>query len=238
LTPDGVGQSPSELLQQVGNLLPRKDGRVTEAVLRTGIYLSSYRLGRIGEEESKWQAFLAPDHESLGWLLDSFTDRRDAVAAVNKLRRLIIALNVGSEGMHVIEHILLRPRGGGEGERSVRAVDSDFFAFRLSVVFPAWTARFQDGGFRQLARETVCLNCPAQVVPEVIWLGLDDMREFEHRQDEWLLALAGEDGATGGADAASARLVEFLEARRGTDCWAPATTTGNGGRSAGRSHDF
>ena len=124
--------------------------------------------------------------------------------------------------MHVVEHILLRPKNR-DSEQQVRiAVDEDFFSFRLSVVFPAWTARFQDQRFRQLARETVRLNCPAQVVPEVLWLGFDDMLEFERLQTAWMDAYRGEGVTPGDLDAVAARLADFLLAHRGEACWALA----------------
>jgi hypothetical protein len=222
-----AAQSLSQLIEQVGQLLPRQDGQVEEGILSSGVSLACYRLGHL-EGDTAWQAFLRSGGEAPWWRLGSFSNRHDAIEAVNKLRRLIVLLNVESEGMHVVEHILLRPRDPAAPEGGASAADADFFSFRVSVVFPKWTARFRDRRFRQLAKETVCLNCPAHIVPKVLWLGFDDMLEFERLQEDWLQRLAGEGAAAGDVDAASARLVEFLIARRGEDCWVLLPTSENG----------
>jgi len=222
-----AGESLSQLVEQVGRLLPRSGGNVPESVLRSGISLASYRLGHV-DEHADWQAFLLPDADGPWWRLGAFANRHDAIVAVNGLRRLIVLLNTESEGMHVVEHILLRPRNAVIGKFGSADSQTDFFSLRLSVVFSAWTARFQDQRFRQLAKETVRLNCPAHVVPEVMWLGFDDMLKFEQLQSEWLQAFSDGGAAATGFDAAAARLIEFLVAHRGEACWVLAPTFDNG----------
>ncbi|MCP4285377.1 MAG: hypothetical protein GY792_13130 [Gammaproteobacteria bacterium] len=221
-----AGEILSRLMDQVGHLLPRSDGNVQAAILRSGISLGNYRLGQ-AEGGTDWQVFLLPDADGAWWRLGVFASRHDAIVAVNSLRRLIVLLNTESEGMHVIEHILLRPRNDVIGECGSAVLQTDFYSLRLSVVFPAWTARFQDQRFRHLARETVRLNCPAQVVPEVMWLGFDDMQKFEQLQSEWLQVFSDEGTTAVGFDAAAARLIEFLIAHRGEACWALASTYGS-----------
>lgn len=218
LDPDENAESISELMDKVGRLLPRRDDRIGAGVLSSGVFLASYRLGHL-EGDGAWQAFLLSDDEGRWWRLGSFSDRSDAIEAVNKLRRLVLSLNVESEGMHLIEHILLRPRAttGREGVQSAAA--SDFYSLRLSVLFPAWTARFRDRRFQQLAKETVCLNCPAHIVPQVLLLEYEDMLELERLRDNWLEALSDEPDGFRNADEASAKLVEFLVRRKGEDCW-------------------
>jgi len=218
-----AAESLAQLVERVGSLLPDAGGNVAEAVLRSGISLANYRLGKVGGR-GDWQAFLIPDAERQWCWLGDFADRHDAIVAVNRLRRMILQLNTGSEGLHVVEHLLLRPRSGVIGELDSTDSQIDFFSFRLSVLFPAWTARFQDRHFRQLARETVRLNCPAQVIPEVIWLGFDDMLQFEQLQSAWLQALSDADTTATDLDAAAARLTGFLLAHRGEECWALAPT--------------
>lgn len=97
-------------------------------------------------------------------------------------RPLAIDPDPDSDGMHVIEHVLLRP--------TVIAplYPAAFYSMRLTVVFPAWTARGKDDEFRRFAEETVQLNCPAHVHPECLWLEFDDMVEFEETYKAWLAA--------------------------------------------------
>jgi len=221
--------------------LPRQSGQVAEGILGSGVSLARYRLGHL-KGDPAWHAFLLPDGEGPWWRLGAFSERSDAIEAINKLRRLVIQLNIESEGMHVVEHILLRPRIPATRDYDAPAMDTDCLSLRLSVVFPAWTARCKDKRFRQLAMETVRLNCPAHVVPEVLWLGFDDMLKFEELQQDWTGRLAGidaarlgmlldVDAATGEVDAASARLMEFLIARQGQACWALAPPSENGRRT-------
>ncbi|MCB1872059.1 MAG: hypothetical protein KDI49_08655 [Gammaproteobacteria bacterium] len=216
----GVGvQALPQLMGQVGRLLPKRAGKVAETVLHRGISLANYRLGHV-KGSSDWQAFLLPDGDAPWWRLGAFADRRAAIEAVNRLRRLIVLLNTGSEGMHVVEHLLLRPRSQGVKSGAADIVEHDFFSLRLTVLFPAWTARFQDPRFRQLARETVRLNCPAHLVPEVNWLQFDDMQVFEQLQAEWVQTYRDAAAHPAELDAAAERLVSFLTARRGEACWA------------------
>lgn len=211
-------ESISGLMAEVGHLLPRRDDEIGDGVLSSGVFLTSYRLGHL-EGDNAWQAFLRPADEGRWWRLGSFSDRSDAIEAVNKLRRLVLSLNVESEGMHLIEHILLRPRGTPAREDAGSAAASDFFSLRLSVLFPAWTARFRDHRFQQLVKETVCLNCPAHLVPQVLFLEFDDMVELERLRDSWSETLSGEGSESPQVDAASAKLVAFIMARKGADCW-------------------
>jgi hypothetical protein len=219
-------------MARIGHLLPRHGDQVPESVLSAGVALTSYRLGHL-DGDAAWQVFLLSGGEDTCWLLGEFSSRQEAIDAVNGLRRLIIWLNVHSEGMHVVEHILLRFAYPTEPVAGPTA--TDFFSLRTSVVFPGWTARFRDQRFRQLAKETVCLNCPAHIVPEVLWLGFEDMQEFERLQEDWLNGLSGEPPVAGDMAAASTRLVEFLGARRGADCWDIQPTTPSASESGNRS---
>ncbi len=233
LDPSGAGQSLSQLMEQVGKLLPRRDGQVEPGVLSSGVFLSSYRLGHSNEDTS-WHAYLVSGDEDRArwWRIGPFANRGEGIEAVNKLRRLVVELNTESEGMHVVEHILLRPRKQAPPASGESQVASDFISFRLSVLFPAWTARFRDRGFRALAVETIRLNCPAHTVPEVHWLEFADMLEFERLHGDWSLSLAGGSAAAEAVDAASAPLREFLSARKGEVCWAMAPSDGHGNDSS------
>jgi hypothetical protein len=86
----------------------------------------------------------------------------------------------------------------------------------LSVVFPRWTARFTEPGFRELARDTVQQNCPAHVVPAIVWLELEAMREFEHLHGVWLERLGRRDDDAGALDDAARQLSNFLRAAPGS----------------------
>src|SRR6185436_17345243 len=147
---------------------------VSEPILRYGIQHERYAVGSVGDQALYQVALnLSDDPDAEGrWLyLATYRDKLQAARSANALRRFLIELSVESEGVHVVEHILLRP------ETFDNTVDEDaFYAFRVSVIFPAWPARFHDQEFRRFAEDTVRLNCPAHIYPEIRWLEFQEMR--------------------------------------------------------------
>jgi hypothetical protein len=157
------------------------------------------------------QIYFQPHSRSNRIKLTSHADIDDAERHVQQLRQFICRLNMASEGFHIVEHVLLRRRGG-EPEPP-----DEFHAFRISVVFPSWTARFADPDFRSLAQETVCRNLPAHIYPEFHWLDFPAMRDFEERYRIWLehmLTAAHGSDRQSALNAASERLVKFLKRHR------------------------
>ena len=168
---------------------------LSRSMLCYGTDISHYKLLATDSETTLY--FQVQADEPL-YRLASRPKREDAILSAHHFRNGIIELNQLCEGFHVLEHILLRPDAG------VLPAD-DFFAFRFSLLFPAWTARFADVGFRKLAEEIVCRHSPAHLLPTCHWLELDAMQEFEQLQQSWL---ATEEQGRG---AAAAKLVAFLQ---------------------------
>jgi hypothetical protein len=145
-----------------------------------------------------------PDQSRRWWVLGTYDSVAAAFRAANHLRRFLVNLNVESEGMHVVEHVLLRP--SLPPTNGTAPLPTEFLSLRLTVVMPAWTARGQTAGFRRLAEETVQINCPAHVLPGVLWLGYADMETFEKQYAKWLAArLAACETALGADDRARTR---------------------------------
>jgi hypothetical protein len=139
-----------------------------------------------------------------------------ALAHAVALHRFAQALDTGSEGLHVVEHLLLRPLGGAPAHDGVPA---SFHAHRCTVVLPAWTQRGRRTAWRDLAEETLRLNAPAHLHLQVLWLAPAEMTAFEERLQAWLLARAalgdGSDAAhLRQADAQAAALTQWLQARQ------------------------
>jgi hypothetical protein len=161
---------------------------ISEALFYYGAELSSYAVARLHGAMGLHLVFRGGQRSrrehGQWWLLGPVPSVEAAREAANRLRRFVIELNAESEGMHVIEHVLLRPARIKATARTPRS----FYSLRLTVVFPAWTARAHDAGFRRFAEETVALNCPAHVHAECLWLGVRKMRQFERRHLRWLEA--------------------------------------------------
>lgn len=210
----GRGAAPT------GGWLARR-GRLDEALFRDGALLANYRLARSGgvyqlhvQAGARWR------------LLGSHARRDVAVAAAHAAVAELADLNRRCEGMHIVEHVLLRPglarEGDGRHEPGEGLGNPGFYAAHISVVLPRWTLRCADRGFRNLVEETVREHCPAHIQPGFLWLGPAHMAEFEALHEAWRGALRSwhmDDAATRGRhgrslhDAAGA-LVHFLREHR------------------------
>ena len=120
----------------------------------------------------------------------------------------LLKLNVLSEGLHTVEHILLRPTAKERYENLL--VPDDFYSFRVSVIFPSWTARFNNAKFRLLAEETVRLSCPAHISPEFFWLDFQEMIRFEILYKKWHIEKSGKSENNEKLDELSEKLITFL----------------------------
>jgi hypothetical protein len=184
---------------------------VGESILRHGVSRSHYSIGRSADRASHYVAIdHAPGAQRTGrWrIVSSHPTKREALHAAAALRRFLTDLNVDSEGLHVVEHILLRPQASRSGLTTL----DDFYPFRISVVFPSWTARFNDLQFQKLAESIVRLSCPAHVFPSFYWLGFPKMREFESLYQRWLQQRQDRRAPDEGLDDAAQGLVAFLRA--------------------------
>ena len=115
--------------------------------------------------------------------------------------RLLESSLCDKEGLHVIEHILLRPRGAGDRLMQVclppdcvLCGEQDPYSFRLHVVLPYWPERFQDLAFRRYAERLIREETPAHIHPRICWVGNAQMRALDVAWQAWL-ALAADPSA-------------------------------------------
>jgi hypothetical protein len=144
------------------------------------------------------------------WHLGDYADCERGMQAASALQRLLIHLNLECEGFHLIEHILLRPLGDDRHEGLELPPEGDFYAHRISLIFPLWTARCHEPDFRLLAEETVRLNLPAHIYAECYWLGFHEMYEWEAIYVNWLDLKSRDQVHQSVLDRASARLLRYL----------------------------
>ena len=125
---------------------------------------------------------------------DAFVAAR---AIVDRYDALLEGIGEAAEGMHLVEHILLRPQG--EGDRLMQVClpedcrfcgEQDPYSFRVSVVLPYWTGRFRDLNFRALVERTLREEAPAHVQVKVCWIGQGQMLELDAAYRAWLVARA------------------------------------------------
>ena len=160
-------------------------------LMKTGLHRSNYRIQNV-DGESRCELLLDPrksddDPTLRGKLfLDSCASWEEAAMVAARLRGSLLGLNQKCEGMHLVEHCLLRP---SKRDADTAAHDA-YYALRVTLIFPAWTARSHLDDFRRFVDETVQLNCPAHVHAQCIWLEFDAMRTFEICYQQWLQAKA------------------------------------------------
>jgi hypothetical protein len=116
---------------------------------------------------------------------EDLLDREGGVSGFH--RRVALMMGIPSNAdFHVIEHVLLRPRGSDASSEAWRT----FHGLRVSVVFPGWVGRTRDEAFRRRAEEVVARCAPAHVHATCHWLGEERMAEFSERTGRWRDRLA------------------------------------------------
>lgn len=200
--------SLNEIREQIGAANPLKNNLLSDLLLRDGIYLDRYQLGSLTDGQD-YQLCFQPQQDQY-WYLGTFTDREAGNRAANALQQFLIHLNSESEGMHVLEHVLLRPIGRERHAGVSFTAGEDFYSFRISVVFPAWTARCHDQQFRMLAEETVSINAPAHVYPEFYWLDFHKMYAFEMLYEKWMVLKSKRSMEAAEINQAADMLIAFL----------------------------
>jgi hypothetical protein len=64
------------------------------------------------------------------------------------------------------------------------------YNLQITIVFPAWPARFQDADFRSFTENLLCATAPAYLRFHFKWLGVSQMKKFEDLYFGWLDVLS------------------------------------------------
>jgi hypothetical protein len=118
-----------------------------------------------------------------------------AAMAVEKIERALACIN--SEGLDVVEHLLLRPGISGAmipacdeaGPCGSMEFGGDPYSFIVTVALPAWPARFRSAGNRVLLETILQREMPAHILARILWLVPGDMCRFEYLYAGWIDAL-------------------------------------------------
>jgi hypothetical protein len=118
------------------------------------------------------------------------TDPAHLLATFNRF-----AASQGSDGLHVVEHVLLRPHSAEDPLMPVYLRGDcppvkDPYSFRATVLLPAWTARGQELAFRAWAESVLRSEAPAHVWLDIRWVSFTDMVRFESLFTAWSQSLA------------------------------------------------
>lgn len=128
--------------------------------------------------------------------VNEFNSQANADAAIAEIALEFEGTCNDPEGLHLIEHLLLRPRTDQFDLMQVCLHDcdcpceSDPYTFRASVVLPYWPGHFDHPAFRSYFENRLREEAPAHVMLKICWLNNDLMREFEVRYKKWIEQLA------------------------------------------------
>lgn len=200
-----VTKEAVEALKQSIPLL--KYNLVNETFFRQGMDIHNYLMGP-PTPQGAYPVVFKPFDRERWFALAQFDDGETAVRTVNALCRFFVEVNQASEGLHLLEHILLRPLAGERHEGVV--VPDGFYAFRMTVVLPSWTVRFHDKAFKRHAEDTLRLNCPAHIAVDLRWLDHKQMLAFEKTYGQWRTLKSEYPGGSPDLDAHSAELIRLV----------------------------
>ncbi len=133
--------------------------------------------------------------EVIGRRIEYFETPEERADAIKYLRRFLRA-NYNSEGLFVVEHVLLRPHVKGHPVFTICSSDDsdcifkDPYSYQISVVLPAWEKRFQNMDFRKFVEKTIRQETPAHIFPKICWVDEIQLSEFEECYQEWLFGQA------------------------------------------------
>ena len=133
----------------------------------------------------------------------------DASSRDNAITEIILNFEseCPKEGMHLIEHILLRPHfkapaiPGSDPEDVYKLFDvclgddcnfcgeEDPYSFRMSLILPYRHKKFQSPEFRKFFEAMARTEAPAQCMVKICWVNNTLMNEFEIIYRDWLDAL-------------------------------------------------
>lgn len=121
---------------------------------------------------------------------------------LNELIHLVDNLRKMDEKLHVLEHLLLRPKIMGTDLllpiNEPELADDDTclgcghtpYSFNISVVLPSWPKRFRNLDFRKHVEEKIRMETPAHIYARICWVDHQHMADFEQKLQAWKTALA------------------------------------------------
>lgn len=163
---------------------------VIETVLRLGVHAENFVL-----VSNTWrlQETVEGNTTTYGVVSSSFvTLQGSGAAAIGVISgRLYAIANI--ENLHIVEHVLLRPRNSSDPLLPVRIYQDcasqsirDPYSFRISVVLPTWAGRFQEIAYRRMFKKMLRSEAPAHVYIHFHWINMREMYDFEHCWLDWL----------------------------------------------------
>lgn len=117
-----------------------------------------------------------------------FSSEEEMTMAIEQIQTFI-----DEETIHVFEHILLRPKRLDDklltvclNKNCLFCGEEDPYSFRITLVLPGWTERFQNINFRQYVEKIARLETPAHIALKLCWPGKDQFLTLQEHYQAWL----------------------------------------------------
>lgn len=170
------GKITQQQSRQIRSILVALDGQtIPDTLLQYGVDNNRYRIVH-QTHKSEYQLFfhLQDNH----WLyITRYIDKKKLIRFCHLLQQWLIQLNRETEGLYVVEPLLLRP--------NLEHPDPTKYANRVNIILPGFTARFHSPKFRMLAEAVIRDNSPAHLLVNVQWLDFYSFCEFESHYLAW-----------------------------------------------------
>ena len=188
--------------------------REMKEAVALGVSLENYELKETSDGRFY---FNVVDHtkEVVARRIEYFESPEKREEAIRYLRRILLR-EYSSEGLFVVEHVLLRPRANGHAVFEIcnpelsGCVSKDPYSYQISVILPAWENRFLNMDFRKFAEKTIRMETPAHIFPKICWVNEIQLSEFEDCYQDWLVANSVYPKGAAKYKAALAKLLDVL----------------------------
>jgi hypothetical protein len=143
-----------------------------------------------------WHFSISDDTGAILATSNDFATQEDVCNSINLFGEEFIG-ECDHEGLHLIEHILLRPR---DDKFKLAPVcldpncnfcgEQDPYSFRMTVVLPYWPEHLRSMAFRTYFEELIRNEAPAHTMVRVCWIDDESIYDFEKAYAQWIVALA------------------------------------------------
>ncbi|MCL1123739.1 hypothetical protein [Shewanella surugensis] len=236
---EGLAESQAVAFQDPLNEVPLNDARQSLSILKIEKILLQLPLFhhklisktfltkghkpkyfKIYQKETVYHLFFEyrfNDKDSLRIYIGESHSLNKAVRLIQLLNHYIKYVNTQSEGMYVVEPILLRPLSTSppslndtpQAAKTVKNTDS--LSFFVHIVMSGFTSRTIEQGFRGLVEDEVNKHCPAHIQPICHWLEFEALHHFESLYLPWIEARRLSLCPSKECDGLAAQLLDFLQ---------------------------
>jgi hypothetical protein len=173
---ENVNAQQDQLIPLAVTLL--NEQTLPEVLLLLGIDNRRYRMLHRMDHGDYLLFFKLDTEDTRQWLyIASHNNKQKLIEFCHLLQRWLIQLNQNSEGLYVVEPILLRT-----GDNNAPLSD---YANRVIIVLPGYTARFNKLKFREQVEQLIIENSPAHLLTQCQWLDFSAFSQFEILYSHW-----------------------------------------------------